>query len=292
MKKEMNGQDPKFINGLSAAAEQYSGLLIDAWGVIHDGACLYPGVAKCLSELRARSIPVVVISNAARRAQTVLDEIIKLGVPANTIDAVISSGEVFWQSVKNTKVGFQLSGQSVFYYGPDHSRGVLTDLGITLCEQISDADIILNTGCIGKVDTIDQDLPYLQEAVKKEIPMICINPDLVAIRHGIKGFSAGKVAEAYQALGASDVRWIGKPHKAIYDGALALLPEQARVRVLAVGDALRTDISGANNANIDSLFISSGIHNDELEVSCDEKMQQFFEEADMRPTYYCKGLMW
>ena len=34
-------------------------------------------------------------------------------------------------------------------------------------------------------------------------------------------------------------------------------------KVLAIGDNLRTDIKGANNLNIDCIFISNGVHRDE-----------------------------
>ena len=35
-------------------------------------------------------------------------------------------------------------------------------------------------------------------------------------------------------------------------------------KVLAIGDNLRTDIKGANNLNIDCIFISDGVHRDEF----------------------------
>ena len=35
-------------------------------------------------------------------------------------------------------------------------------------------------------------------------------------------------------------------------------------KVLAIGDNLRTDIKGANNLNIDCLFISNGVHRNEF----------------------------
>ena len=35
-------------------------------------------------------------------------------------------------------------------------------------------------------------------------------------------------------------------------------------KFLAIGDNLRTDIKGANNLNIDSLFIYNGVHRNEI----------------------------
>ena len=73
--------------------------------------------------------------------------------------------------------------------------------------------------------------------------MICANPDLEVIRGGVRVLCAGSLAVRYQELGG-DVRSLGKPDPAIYQPVLEVLglpPD----RVLAVGDALRTDIAGA-----------------------------------------------
>ena len=67
-----------------------------------------------------------------------------------------------------------------------------------------------------------------------------------------------------------EVVYFGKPYPAIYDAALALAAAAAgagsvpRARVLAIGDALHTDMAGAARYGIDGLFIASGIHAEEL----------------------------
>ncbi len=292
MQKTKNNHYPMLIEGLSTAAEQYSAMLIDAWGVLHDGGTLYPGAKACLSELQKREVPVVVISNAARRSDTVLEEILRFGIDAKSIYAAISSGEVLWQLISSGDADFSFGDCAVYYYGPDRSRSVLYGLDLNITEDITRATVIITTGCLDRVDTLDYDLPFLNVAAKLDIPMICINPDLVAIRNGVKGYSAGSVAEKYIELGASDVRWIGKPHREIYQRALALLPQVATKKVLAIGDALRTDICGAESAGLDSLFIIGGIHHDEIGEASPDQMERFFNAADAVPAYYTKGLCW
>jgi len=78
------------------------------------------------------------------------------------------------------------------------------------------------------------------------------------IRGETRLLCAGAIAERYAELGG-DVRQHGKPYRSIYDEALALLDLPAR-RVLAVGDALPTDIAGAAGAGIDTAMIPGGIH--------------------------------
>jgi ribonucleotide monophosphatase NagD (HAD superfamily) len=65
------------------------------------------------------------------------------------------------------------------------------------------------------------------------------------------------------------VFWAGKPHEAAYETALAKAEELrgepvARSQVLAIGDALRTDLAAANGAGVDALFIAGGIHREDV----------------------------
>jgi ribonucleotide monophosphatase NagD (HAD superfamily) len=65
------------------------------------------------------------------------------------------------------------------------------------------------------------------------------------------------------------VIYAGKPYRPIYEQALALA-EAARGgavkhhRLLAIGDSVRTDLKGAAAFGIDCLFVTAGIHAEEL----------------------------
>ena len=72
-----------------------------------------------------------------------------------------------------------------------------------------------------------------------------------------KSFCAGAVAKVFEDLGGKVV-YFGKPHKEVYKMCF-----NSNEKVLAVGDNLRTDIKGANNLNIDCIFISEGVHRNE-----------------------------
>jgi ribonucleotide monophosphatase NagD (HAD superfamily) len=66
------------------------------------------------------------------------------------------------------------------------------------------------------------------------------------------------------------VIFYGKPHRPIYQRAMALAAEQrghsAELgRVLAIGDSVRTDLAGAHGFGINCLFITRGIHSEEFE---------------------------
>ena len=98
--------------------------------------------------------------------------------------------------------------------------------------------------------------------------MICANPDLEVIRGGMRVVCAGALAQRYAAMGG-DVRSVGKPDPAIYGPTLDCLGVP-RGHVLAVGDALRTDIAGAAAAGIASAWVLGGIHEEHLGESIEQ----------------------
>jgi HAD superfamily hydrolase (TIGR01459 family) len=94
--------------------------------------------------------------------------------------------------------------------------------------------------------------------------MVCANPDIVVERGDKLVYCAGAVADLYRTLGG-EVLYAGKPHRPIYDQALAQatsLRGQATPldRVLAIGDSVRTDLAGAAALGVDCQFDTAGIH--------------------------------
>ncbi|MGL1608658.1 HAD hydrolase-like protein, partial [Vibrio parahaemolyticus] len=67
-----------------------------------------------------------------------------------------------------------------------------------------------------------------------------------------------------------EVIFYGKPHRPIYERAMSLAGERQgrqidRKKVLAIGDSVRTDLTGAREFGIDCLFVTRGIHAEEFE---------------------------
>jgi ribonucleotide monophosphatase NagD (HAD superfamily) len=112
---------------------------------------------------------------------------------------------------------------------------------------------------------------------------------------------AGALAVAYEALGG-EVYWAGKPHRPIYDRALAIAARLLDVeavpveRVLAIGDAIRTDIAGAAALRIDSLLVARGIHAAELGLEegplVPEPVTRWLAAQEVRPMALAETLAW
>ena len=126
--------------------------------------------------------------------------------------------------------------------------------------------------CTGLLDdTVETPENYahvLADFARRGLTMICANPDLVVQRGDRLIYCAGAIAQAYEALGG-EALYAGKPHRSIYETALARIDALrgrpvALQRVLAIGDALRTDFAGAAAMGLDALFVADGIHREEL----------------------------
>jgi HAD superfamily hydrolase (TIGR01459 family) len=129
--------------------------------------------------------------------------------------------------------------------------------------------------------------------------MLCANPDLVVERGAERVYCAGAIADLYGALGG-DVLYAGKPHRPIYDAALAKAAAARGIaiapgRTLAIGDSLRTDMRGAQALGIDGLFVSGGIHAAELgqrESSTRDALVAMFAAAHVTPQAVTPCLVW
>jgi len=66
-------------------------------------------------------------------------------------------------------------------------------------------------------------------------------------------------------------------------------------RVLAIGDSVRTDLKGASDLGVDCLFVTAGIHAEELGDRHDPDLatlNKIFADAGLAPKAVTRRLMW
>lgn len=248
------------LPGFAPLADRYRGFIVDLWGVVHDGVTPYAGAIDCLRQLRQQGKPAVLLSNAPRRADIAQHGMREMGIPDDLYIGIITSGEVTRRMLLyRTDNWFARLGRRMFHLGPRRDRNLYEGLELEGVEDPAGADFVLNTGPDYRSPTeLALYEGTLRACAKAALPMICANPDLEVIRGGQMVICAGALARRYEAMGG-DVRWIGKPDPAVYAPAFEALA-LPRAAVLAVGDALRTDIAGAAAANVDSCWVLGGIH--------------------------------
>jgi HAD superfamily hydrolase (TIGR01459 family) len=249
------------LDHFAPLAARYDGFVLDLWGVIHDGVSPYPGAVDCLERLRAAAKRVVLLSNAPRRAAHAAAAMRAMGIGDALYDGIVTSGEVTHALLRDrTDPAFAALGRRLFHIGPERDRNVFDTLDVESVAEPAAATFVLNTG------PDDSRLPteigpweaMLRACRQAGLPMVCANPDLEVIRGGERVICAGALAQHYATLGGH-VIWVGKPDPAVYRPVLDALGV-AKVRVLAVGDGLRTDIAGAAAAGLDAAWVLGGIH--------------------------------
>ncbi len=252
------------LDGFASLAARYDGFILDLWGVIHDGVSPYPGAVDCLRHIRALGKPAVLLSNAPRRAHPAAVAMRGMGIDEDLYTGIVTSGEVTHQLLRDGELPRFAGKRRLYHLGPERDRNVFVDLDFEQAAKPENADFLLNTGPDDTRSPTDagEYEAELQACLAAGLPMICANPDLEVIRGGARVICAGALALRYEALGGH-VTWIGKPDPAVYRPVLQIL-NLPRDRVLAVGDALRTDVAGAASVAIDSCWVLGGIHAAEL----------------------------
>ncbi len=279
------------LPGLAALTPFYDGFILDLWGVIHDGVAPLPGALDCLARLKATGKRVVLLSNAPRRVEDVVRRIARIGVPQSLYGAVFSSGEEAWQSLYRREDPFYARlGRRSFHIGSERDLEIRRGLDLDFVDTPEEADFILNTGPSGWRDRLEDYEEVLGRALCRALPMVCANPDRVVMHDGEEALCAGALGERYEALGGF-VRWHGKPYPSVYEASIRLLGLRKESAILTVGDSLRTDIAGAENAGLPSLLIAGGIHAKEFGAAGDGPLdREAIEAALERGPYHPIGL--
>jgi len=284
---------PPLIPHFSALAADYDLLLCDVWGVVHNGVVAWPAASDTLMRARARGTGVVFITNSPRPSEQVARQLERLHVPRETYDAMVSSGDVTRAVIRSRP------RQSLFHLGPERDASVFAGLDARITE-LERADYVVCTGLVDDETETPQDYrATLERMLARKLFMVCGNPDVVVERGDKLVYCAGALADAYQTMGG-EVLYAGKPYRPIYELALQLAKaaagrDIALDRVLAIGDSVRTDLKGARTMGIDFLFITSGIHAEEVggrERPDAAALGSVFAAAGDLPKAVMRQLMW
>ncbi len=284
---------PPLIPHFETLAPDYDVLLSDVWGVVHNGLAAFPHACDALMRARARGAAVILITNAPRPSAVVARQLEKLHVPRETYDAIVSSGDVTRAVIEARP------GQSLFHLGPARDRSIFSGLDLRFA-PLERADYVVCSGLDDDdVETPDDYRARLEIMLKRKLFMVCGNPDVVVERGPRLVYCAGAIADLYATMGG-EVLYAGKPYRPIYDMALAKAQtacgrKVAASRVLALGNSVRTDLKGARAIGVDFLFVTSGIHAEELggrERPDRKALSATFAAAGEMPKAVMRELTW
>lgn len=251
---------------LADVLDRYDGLLLDAFGVLVDGAGALPGAAELVAELARRRTPFLIVTNdASRLPVTVATRFARFGIAVDAGD-VLTSGQLLSGYFRERGLG----GARCLVLGTEDSESYVEEAGGVVCPLDPDGEYQVIAVCD------DDGYPFLEglnaalsvafRALDRALPihLVLPNPDIVFPAGGGRfGFTSGAVALLLEAALARRYPErtiafdrLGKPHRPLFDAAADRLGSR---RLLMIGDQLETDIAGARRAGMDAALLVTGV---------------------------------
>lgn len=251
--------------------DDFDVFLVDQFGVLIDGSIAYPGAIDALKELKQRGKRAIILTNSGKRGFHTEERLAELGFARESYSSVLSSGDVARDFVKkNTDI---LGRLKVWFHADSLKASPLEGLDVDLVVYPEGADLLVIASAMNDEMTLEQYAEHLARAAEKQVPCLCINPDMEKLTPMGISFGAGRVAKLYQELGGS-TEWVGKPYPLIYEQVTRELEGVPANRVLCIGDSPAHDIAGGKTAGFKTALVRTGIHADkplnDVEALCCE----------------------
>jgi len=267
----------KKLNHLAEIYNFYDTFIVDLWGVVHNGIKLNPKAIEAIDYLIKNKKKVVFLSNAPRPSKDVKIFLKGLKMEDQYLQNIMTSGEAAMLALQKESYG-----KFFYHLGPERDDSVFFKIkeNKTTLEK---CNFIL---CTGLFDDREGDLDYYKKLLTDHSSkkLICTNPDLTVHRGDTEEYCAGTIAKIFESLGGETI-YFGKPYKEIYNMCF-----NKKEKVIAIGDNLNTDIKGANNMKIDSIFISNGVHRSEFKE--ENELSALYNKYKVNSNYYQPELIW
>jgi len=276
----------KKIKKFEEVINQYDGFIFDQFGVIHNGKQIHKNAEDCFFQILKKNKKILLLSNSGKSSKINKERIKSIGSKIIHEQKMITSGDVCKKLLLEKKYPLNNIGNKYFLIGSNYDLLKGTDYQKT--EDIDDSDFLL-------LNTLPNDNNKeinLDKSIRNNKLLICANPDLLGVSGNKVSKSVGSFALEYESKGGR-VIFIGKPYSNVFDIALNYFANIKKERILMIGDSLFHDIKGATKADIDSLFILSGIHKNDFELLEDHYIKNKILNLTKNkyiPTYFCNFL--
>lgn len=230
----------------------------DIWGVVHDG--YQPFVKTCLTLAAHRKAGglTILVTNSPRTSSGVEKQLDEIGVPRNSYDSIVTSGDV------TRTLMVEQGGGKLYHLGPARDVSIFDGLDIQRVE-LEQATSVVCTGLNDEVNETPADYLSLLHQIKSlGLTFISANPDKIVRKGKDLIYCAGALAEEFQNIGGK-VLMAGKPFTPIYDLAVTTSESLrgksvSKSQILAIGDGPDTDIKGATDYGLPCVLITGGIN--------------------------------
>ena len=172
---------PRQIADLSTIAAGFDAIVLDQWGVLHDGSAPYPGAVEAVRDLSDNGVRLAVLSNSGKRGDLNARRIADIGFPASLFELVLTSGEALWQDLSAGAVTFSRLLPVERELGD--AADFLDGLNVALVDNVDHADAALLMGLPDDAAP-DDFAEVFNDLLARDLPVICTNPDRAAPRTG------------------------------------------------------------------------------------------------------------
>ena len=231
-------------------AAHYGGVVCDLDGVVRRGSAAVP---YAVEQLTALTVAVVyATNNASLTPQDVADQLAGLGLTAGPEHVVTSS------QAGAAHVAAQFpAGAPVLAVGGPGVAAALAEAGMTPVTTAESGVAAVLQGYGPNVTATD--LAEAAYAIEGGATWVATNRDATLPTHrGIAPGNGALLGAVAAAAGVQPAVATGKPEPPLYDLSVTRLGVP-KPQVLAIGDRLDTDILGAMNAGLDSLWVLTGV---------------------------------
>lgn len=258
----MTTSAPQELDRLVNLAPHYDAVFCDIWGVVHNGQEPHPTALEALISFRELGKYVVLVTNAPRANSGIARQLARMGIGKDVYDAIQSSGEV-------TRALIAPYADMVVHHITDGDAHLLDGLSVRN-GPVDEAACVVVSELEGDMDRPEDYQERMEHWLRRGLTLICVNPDKIVEVAGQMIYCPGALADIYAQMGGKVIQ-AGKPHHPIYEAARTSLTilrgkEVPSNRILAIGDSVRTDATGAASQGLDFLFITGSLHADELDA--------------------------
>ena len=250
------------------------GLLIDMDGVLYRGQAPIPGAERFVAFLRCQGIPFLLLTNnSSLTTGQYIAKLRGMGIEVRAEEILTSA-----QATARYLAQREPEGARVYVIGREGLRQGLVERGFTLVEEEADYVVV----------GWDWELTFAQLKratllIRAGAHFIATNPDRTFPSE--VGIIPGNGAILAALEAATDVQplVIGKPQPAIFKLALAQLGLDAgdvhRLGVAVLGDRLETDVVGGQRMGLATLFVLSGVTDEEELTQSSIKPDLVFDDV-------------
>lgn len=275
------------IPGLSALIDDFDLFVVDLWGVMHHGGEIMPAAQALAQAMVEAGKPPQFLSNAPRRVSVVQKQLLGKGLTPDQAQWVHTSGEEGWHYLLENPEGWEKG----LIFEPNTSASEMhSGLPMDFTEQVEEADFALVIGIDYATNDLEPYRPRLEAMAKRNLPLVCVNPDRW-VRAGDQLYiCAGLVAQTYEEEFGGTSHYFGKPFSQVYQTLALRHGIEDLSRVLAIGDLVETDVKGGSQAGFKSCLIEGGVLATQNKVAHgqsipDGALEAEFERIGVRPDY-------